>query len=219
MRRELLLLCLLLICFKGISQYTSITYYNSNWKTTKAEKAFYTLKEFKYEKDKIYVEYFDNSGKLIVSGYYKDNYMDSIWLVYNSKKEKYDTLDYIGIKDLYLETANEHPFSEIFIIVEQMPIFGRGIKDNNDEFRDYIMNNLHYPIRAVQNKIEGKVYITFIVGPDGKIYAPKKVLNADKDLTFETLRVIRNSPIWQPGKQRNKEVAVQFTMPIVFVLN
>lgn len=218
MKGRLLFFCFLTIFLNGISQDTAITYFNRNWEKTKAEKAFYTLIEINYNKNNIYVEYFDNSGKLIVNGYYTDNYMDSTWIMYNPKNDIYDTLNYSGIKDLFCETAYNHPFETVFIIAEDMPKFGTGIKNSNEDFREYVNNHLHYPIRATQNKIEGKVFITFIIGTDGKVYNPKAVVKADKDITFEAIRVIRNSPLRLPGKQRNKEVAIQFTMPIVFIL-
>jgi protein TonB len=44
------------------------------------------------------------------------------------------------------------------------------------------------------------------------------VKGVDPALDKEALRVVMSSPKWTPGKQRGKPVKVQFTFPIVFVL-
>jgi len=227
------------------AQDTTTIYFNKRWKITKPEKAQFIQYEIRNDIDKYVVikmtcdkipisiinyksltpaiehgkvQYFDSNGKLTISGFYENGYMDSIWYILEDGYEKYDTLNYSGIKELFLNPESNFPFPEIFFIVEEMPIFGDGKINSKEAFRDYVSQNLHYPIRAQNNKIEGRVFIQFIVGPDGKIYTPKIVVDADKDLAFEALRVIRDSPLWTPGKQRNREVALQYTMPIIFIL-
>ena len=49
--------------------------------------------------------------------------------------------------------------------VEQMPEFPGGI----DALRKEIAKNVTYPAEAAKNHVAGKVYIQFVVGPDGKI--------------------------------------------------
>jgi len=34
----------------------------------------------------------------------------------------------------------------------------------------------------------------------------------------EAIRVVQAMPLWNPGKQRNKAVRVQFTLPVRFTL-
>ena len=55
---------------------------------------------------------------------------------------------------------------EIFFIVEDMPCFGG--KDANG-FREYISENLKYPTLAAENGISGRVFVKFVVEPDGSV--------------------------------------------------
>lgn len=103
-----------------------------------------------------------------------------------------------------------------FVVVEQMPSFGPG---GIDEFRNnYISKNLKYPDVAAENGIQGRVYINFVVEPDGRVTNVKVVRGVDPSLDKEAVRVVSSSPKWKPGMQRGKPVRVQFTIPIIFVL-
>lgn len=103
-----------------------------------------------------------------------------------------------------------------FVVVEEMPSFGPG---GIDEFRNnYISKNLKYPDVAAENGIQGRVFINFVVEPDGRVTNVKVVRSVDPALDKEAVRVVSSSPKWKPGKQRGKPVRVQFTIPIIFVL-
>ncbi len=103
-----------------------------------------------------------------------------------------------------------------FVVVEEMPNFGKG---GIDEFRNnYISKNLKYPDVAAENGIQGRVFINFVVEPDGRVTNVKVVRGVDSSLDKEAVRVVSSSPQWKPGKQRGKPVRVQFTIPIIFVL-
>ncbi len=55
---------------------------------------------------------------------------------------------------------------EPFYLVEVMPSFkGGGIS----EFRNWVMRRTNYPQEAVDKKIHGTVYLTFIVEKDGSV--------------------------------------------------
>ncbi len=103
-----------------------------------------------------------------------------------------------------------------FVIVEEMPTFGGG---DINEFRiNYVQKNLKYPDVAAENGIQGRVIINFVVEPDGRVSNVKVVRGVDPSLDKEAVRVVSASPKWKPGKQRGKPVRVQYTIPIIFVL-
>ena len=104
---------------------------------------------------------------------------------------------------------------EVFIIVEDMPTFQGG---DQNAFRTWIQQNLRYPEIAQENGISGKVYVQFAVNSKGEVVDVKVVRGVDPALDKEAIRVVSSSPKWGPGKQRGKPVKVQFTFPIVFVL-
>jgi protein TonB len=106
------------------------------------------------------------------------------------------------------------PPPEIFRYVEQMPEFAGG------DVNAYIAKNIKYPQAAVQNGIEGRVVVQFVVSEDGSISDAKVVGNKrlGGGLEDEAIRVVRGMPNWRPGKQNGRPVKVYFTLPITFRL-
>ncbi|TAJ12016.1 energy transducer TonB [Marinilabiliaceae bacterium JC017] len=111
---------------------------------------------------------------------------------------------------------------KIFIIVEQMPIFRPEIcktpEEGQQELIRYIIKNLRYPVKAQENGIEGKVYVQFVVNPQGQVEKVRVVRSVHPDLDEEAVRVVNSLPLFSPGKQRGKPVKVQYAVPIAFVL-
>lgn len=113
------------------------------------------------------------------------------------------------------EEEEEAAEEQVFVIVEDMPKFKGG--DLND-FRNYIQKNLEYPQIAQENGISGRVFIQFAVNSKGNVVDVTVVRGVDPALDAEAVRAVKASPKWTPGKQRGRPVKVQFTFPIVFVL-
>ncbi|MEN8117903.1 MAG: TonB family protein [Bacteroidota bacterium] len=115
-----------------------------------------------------------------------------------------------------IETAaeEEEADAQVFFIVEDMPEFPGG----DLALRKYIANAIKYPVIAQENGIQGKVYVTFVVGKTGKVTDAKIARGVDPSLDKEALRVVNALPPWKPGKQRGKPVNVSYTVPINFVL-
>lgn len=109
----------------------------------------------------------------------------------------------------------EEDAGKIFIIVEDMPTFQGG---DVNKFRTWVLKHLQYPEIAAENGISGRVFIRFVVEPDGTVDNVEVVRGVDPALDAEAVRVVKSSPKWSPGKQRGKPVRVAYTFPIVFVL-
>ncbi len=104
---------------------------------------------------------------------------------------------------------------EIFFIVEDMPTFmGKDV----NAFRDWVAQHIKYPEIAAENGISGRVFVRFVVEPDGRVDNVQVVRGVDPALDAEAVRVVKSSPRWAPGKQRGKAVRVAYTIPIVFIL-
>jgi len=112
------------------------------------------------------------------------------------------------------EKEEEEDAAEVFFIVEEMPEFPGG----ELALRKWIANEIKYPVIAQENGIQGKVYVTFVVGKDGSINNATVARGVDPSLDKEALRVVNALPKWKPGKQRGKPVNVSYTVPINFVL-
>ncbi len=103
-----------------------------------------------------------------------------------------------------------------YVVVEDMPTFNGG--DPKIESRKYIAENMNYPEIAAENGVRGKVLVQFCVDKHGKVVDVVITRSVDPALDKEAIRVITDSPKWQPGKQRGKAVKVIYSFPINFVL-
>ncbi|MNE30630.1 transport protein TonB [compost metagenome] len=97
------------------------------------------------------------------------------------------------------------------------------------DWGSYLVNNLKYPIEALQKDIQAKIYIKFVVEKDGSITnvtATKKIAikpimpeaQIEYGLPEEAERVIRQMPNWTPGLIDDKPVRTYFVVPITFRL-
>ena len=102
----------------------------------------------------------------------------------------------------------------VFVIVEDMPQFPGG----KNALKTWIDENVKYPAEAHQKKIEGRVYVGFIVNKKGNVEDIKLMRGCEPSLNAEALRVISKMPQWKPGKQRGEFVNVSYTIPISFSL-
>ena len=98
-----------------------------------------------------------------------------------------------------------------FLKAEFMPQFQGG--DLND-FRAWVQKKLIYPAIAQENGVQGKVILTFVIEKDGTLTNIEILATPDPSLADEAIRVLKTSPKWTPGKQRNKPARVKYTLPI-----
>ena len=97
-------------------------------------------------------------------------------------------------------------------IEERMPRFvGEGVEM-------YIVRNIKYPKDALEMKIQGKVYVQFIIEKDGSVSEIKILRPVYPSLDYEACRIIQEMPRWRPGIQKGKPVRVSYTIPINFML-
>jgi TonB family protein len=120
------------------------------------------------------------------------------------------------VKENIVPPLNENvqPENQVFYIVEDMPEFPGG----EAALRNHIAKSIRYPQLAQERAIQGRVYVQFIVSADGSVRNANIARGVDPLLDQEALRVVRDLPLWMPGKQRGKAVDVSYTVPINFVL-
>lgn len=111
----------------------------------------------------------------------------------------------------------ERPVAEndIFVAVEQMPSFRGG---DLADFQRWVQSNVKYPSLAAENRMQGKVIVEFVVRKDGTVGNISVLQSPDTSLAEEVIRVLRESPEWQAGRQGRTPVNVRFTLPVQFVL-
>ncbi len=104
--------------------------------------------------------------------------------------------------------------AEIFKVVEEMPEFPGGAA----KMMEYIQKNIKYPMMARESDIQGRVFVNFVVEPDGSITNVTVMRGIGGGCDEEALRVVQSMPNWKPGKQRGSAVRCSFTVPIIFKL-
>ncbi len=103
---------------------------------------------------------------------------------------------------------------EIFLVVENEPEFPGG----SDSLYAYIARNIKYPETAKKEKIEGRVFVTFVIEKDGQVSSAKILRDIGGGCGEEAIRVVKNMPKWKPGTQRGNPVRFQFNLPVSFML-
>ncbi|MCL2560716.1 MAG: energy transducer TonB [Rikenellaceae bacterium] len=116
-----------------------------------------------------------------------------------------------------VEIWGDPEIDELFLSAEFMPKFQGG--DINTTFRRWVNERVVYPQMAASMGVTGTVTLQFVIERDGSL-TNIEVFNSSGDsmLDNEAVRVLRQSPLWEPGKQGDRPVRVAHTMPIVFQL-
>ena len=85
-------------------------------------------------------------------------------------------------------------------------------------FYDFVSSKFSYPRQARELRIEGKVFVQFVIEKDGTITDIVVVKGIGGGCNEEAIRVVEMAPAWIPGKQRGKPVRVRMVLPITFKL-
>ena len=121
--------------------------------------------------------------------------------------------------------------NEVFLAPEEVAEFPGG----NAALMQFLAKNIRYPQAALENGVQGRVIMQFIVNTDGscsdfkiirntaaasseKPIGAAKLTKARARLEKEAFRVLRAMPYWKPAKHQGKAVPMQYTLPVVFRL-
>ena len=103
--------------------------------------------------------------------------------------------------------------ASIFQVVDEDPVFPGGM----DSLYAFIRQNLRWPETA-QGAIMGKVYVQFVVEPDGTLTNRRILRDIGGGCGEEALRVVKLMPRWSPGKIEGKPVRTLYNMAVRFQL-
>ncbi len=103
---------------------------------------------------------------------------------------------------------------EIFTVVENQPEFPGGMEG----LGQFIGKNLHYPTAAERAKVQGRVFLNFVVTKDGSITDINLLKGIGYGADEEAMRVVAQMPHWKPGMQNGQAVNVRYNLPINFQL-
>lgn len=113
-----------------------------------------------------------------------------------------------------VEISSDASEGRVYNVVENQPSFPGGMV----ELMRYLQKNIKYPTICLEQGIQGRVVVQFVVNKDGSICEANVLKHVDPQLDAEALRVIRAMPHWIPGKQKGECVRVRFTIPVPFRL-
>lgn len=100
----------------------------------------------------------------------------------------------------------------IFTKVDKMPEFPGG----QVALVKFLSKNIKYPQKYKSDKLNGRVFVSFVIDKEGKVTSAKIVKSLNSECDAEALRVISKMPDWIPGEKNGVKVAVQFGLPVNF---
>ncbi|MBU2929601.1 energy transducer TonB [Winogradskyella psychrotolerans] len=129
----------------------------------------------------------------------------------------------VGIEDVEVEEVEED-IEVPFALIEKVPQFP-GCTGNNAELRacferkiqEHLQKHFRYPEAAAELNIDGKVFVFFLIDKTGRVTKVKS-RGPDKLLETEAERIINLLPKMEPGRQRDMNVGVPYSIPINFKL-
>ena len=104
------------------------------------------------------------------------------------------------------------------IITEENKVYNTSALDNKPEFQGgnealnaFIQQNYKNP---KDKTLKGNVYATFIIEKDGSVSNIKILRDIGSGTGDETIRILKKSPKWIPGKQNNNVVRSLYSLVI-----
>lgn len=116
-----------------------------------------------------------------------------------------DTIPRKHVRRLFAD-ADEEGNKNAKTVVETMPSFPGG----QENLFKYISGNTP----KLKEGKHGTVYVNFIISPKGKILYPYVTHGLGNPYDKEAMKLVKNMPAWQPGKQKGKAVYVRSSLPV-----
>ncbi len=82
----------------------------------------------------------------------------------------------------------------------------------------WVYTYLKYPQYAIDNGIQGKVLVDFIIDTQGKVRDVRVLKGAHPSLDAEAVKVIEASPSWKPARVRGRRVNCEMSLYVEFRL-
>ncbi|TNE55373.1 MAG: energy transducer TonB [Bacteroidetes bacterium] len=116
--------------------------------------------------------------------------------------------------EIKLPLEEERVAGESFNFPDVEAKFPGGVK----AMQEFIAKAVKYPQEAIDQGIQGRVYLAFVVEKDGSLSDIKVIRSIHPSLDKEALRVIKSMPKWQAATNRGEAVRSPVRLPIAFKL-
>lgn len=139
----------------------------------------------------------------------KENYF-----VTTMKKEEV-TLLLLDFQNEQLATCTDSLEKEVYGIVDVPAEFPGG----KAELMKFLAAHVRYPQYAVENMIQGKVHVSFIINENGTISCIQVKRGVHYVIDKEAFRVVKSLPNFKPATIGGTNVSSKYSLPITFNLN
>lgn len=177
------------------------------------------------QRDSIWTEYYPDGETMRERGGYFQDQKVGMWEFYTPEGTLEQNYDYTYQQVLFskLPTNDRRVFKlwseeddcRDTLQLEKKPVYIGGL----EAMQSVIRQNLHYPTQALQRKIGGTAWVSFVIGSDGKTSDYKIIRMLGGGCDAEALRVVKLIPAtWVPGRLEGRAVPVVCEMPVAFAL-
>lgn len=175
------------------------------------------LSQFTYlegKKNGAFFYYFDTGEIKIQGKYAADSLQDSLCSYYkNGAYRRKDFYSSGKLKDGKCFTASG--LDTAYFAYDMDAEFPDGMQG----MVRWIQTNLQYPQDAIDENIQGRVYVSFIVDEKGVVSDIQIERGVASILDKEVMRLIGQMPDWKPGELDGFKVSSRMRLPINFNLN
>lgn len=105
---------------------------------------------------------------------------------------------------------------EVFTFVEEEAEFPGGMQ----AMLKFLGEHVVYPDEAVEQQIQGKVFVKFVVEKSGQVsnVSVARGMSGCPKCDANAVKAVREMPNWKPGKNGGKPVRQYYQIPVSFVL-
>ena len=115
-------------------------------------------------------------------------------------------------------SPKEAIYSDNSIHLEKNAILKASFPGGQDLMKQYVTQNLEYPVEARVHAIEGLVKLSFFVLPDGSIHRVKILEGLGHGCDEEALELIESMPNWIPATVQGNATCSKVALAIRFEL-
>lgn len=155
------------------------------------------------------VTYYFRSGPRRTTGQFANGKRVGAWEYWNENGSLRQKVTFNANTAPADTSKSADPDSRVPMLVMQMPKFLGSVP-----LGQYLVATMHRPADTPPGG--GKVYVQFVVGPQGNVTSTRIVKGFDPACDAEALRAVAALPRWKPGRQNDKPTAVRFIIPITF---
>lgn len=159
--------------------------------------------------------FYDTGFKYVTEhGKIKNGLYDGEWIGGSSLGSMTYKETYVDGKMISGESTDKNGAVYSYIKARVDPQFKNGM----DAFYTYLRKTIRYPEQCYRSGIQGKVLVSFTVMKDGSLENIRVMNEVHPALATEAVRVIKDSPAWEPGVLRGKPANVVYNVPVSFTL-